>query len=98
MLVLLKGNTGELAMLTVKMEASLEAEVKTAAALEGLSKSEFVRRALRERSQKIKSGSKASIYELTKDLCGRATSADPELSTKKVSDLIRKSHVQNHHR
>ena len=75
-------------MLTVKVDALLEAEVEARAALEGISKSEFVRRALRARLGE-RAAEAPSVYEVTRDLCGKAKSGDPGLSTRKASELMR---------
>ncbi len=79
-------------MLTVKMDPKLHAQVKALAADLGVSTSELVREALKERVKRSKHARSKSVYEATRDLCGVAETADPGLSARRMSVLIRARH------
>ncbi len=76
-------------MLSIKMDRDLEIALETLAAKEGITKSEFVRQALQWRVARARQR-KATIYDLTKDLCGKAVSRDPQLSTRRMRDLLKR--------
>ncbi len=76
-------------MLTVKMEAELERELEVAARASGLTKSEFVRRGLHDAIARVKKGAKPSAWDLGKDLFGKASSGNPELSQTRAREIIR---------
>ncbi len=73
-------------MLTVKLDPALEVEIEKAAALAGTSKSEFVRRAVKNVLRKPNKR-KPTPYELGKDLFGKATGS-PWLSQQRARDLL----------
>lgn len=76
-------------MLTVKMEAELERELETAARAAGLTKSEFVRRGLHAAIARAKKkGAKPTPWDLGKDLFGKVSSGNPDLSLTRAHDLI----------
>ena len=79
-------------MLTVKIDPKLRAQVKALASELGLSTSELVREALKQRvAQRTRSRSK-SVFAATRDLCGVAETSDPELSSRRMSVLMRARH------
>ncbi len=75
-------------MLTVKMEAELERELETAARSAGLTKSEFVRRGLHQVIARARKSTKATPWDLGKDLFGKVSSGNPGLSRTRARDLI----------
>ena len=76
-------------MLTVKMEAEFERELDAAERATGLTKSEFVRRGLRDAIVRVKKGAKPSAWDLGKDLFGKVSSGNPDLSRTRARDIIR---------
>lgn len=76
-------------MLTVKIDPRLRARVKSLAADLGISTSELVREALRQRLAQAKARKRRSVYAATRDLCGIAETPDPGLSARRMSVLIR---------
>ena len=76
-------------MLTVKIDPKLRARLKALAAELGISTSELVRDALRQRVRHSKRPRSTSVYQATRDLCGVAETADPGLSARRMSALIR---------
>ena len=76
-------------MLSVKMQAELERELEAAARASGLTKSEFVRRGLRDAIVRVKKGAKPSPWDLGKDLFGKVSSGNPDLSRTRARDFIR---------
>lgn len=76
-------------MLSVKMEAGLERELEAAARACGLTKSEFVRRGLRDAIARVKKSARPSPWDLGKDLFGKVSSGNPELSRTRAHDIIR---------
>jgi predicted kinase len=76
-------------MLTVKLDSKLRARVKALAAELGVSTSELVRDALRQRVERATKRRRGSIYDATRDLCGIAAAPDPGLSTRRMSTLVR---------
>ena len=84
------GNTiRERAVLTVKLDPKLLQQIKVLAADLGVRTSELVRQALRERVAGARAKRAPTVYERKRDLCGVARTADPQRSTRKMSDLIR---------
>ena len=79
-------------MLTVKLDPKLRQQIKVLAADLGVSTSELVRQALRERIADAHSKRSPTVYERTRDLCGVAQTADSQLSSGKMSELIRARH------
>lgn len=79
-------------MLTVKIDPKLQAEVKALAADLGVSTSEIVREALKQRVAQARRPRARSAYEATRDLCGVAETSDPGLSARRMSALIRPRH------
>ena len=79
-------------MLTVKIDPKLRAQVKALAADLGVSTSELVREALKQRITRSKRTRPRSAYETTRDLCGIAETSDPGLSARRMSVLIRARH------
>ena len=79
-------------MLTVKIDPKLRAQVKALAAELGVSTSELVRQALKERVKRSEHARSKSVYDATRDLCGVAETADPGLSERRMSLLIRERH------
>ncbi len=79
-------------MLTVKLDPKLHQKIKVLATNLGLSTSELVRQALMERIAGARAKREPTVYERTRDLCGVAKTDDPQLSTKKMSELIRARH------
>ena len=79
-------------MLTVKIDPKLRAQVRALASELGLSTSELVREALKQRvAQRTRLRSK-SAYAATRDLCGVAETSDPRLSSRRMSVLMRAPH------
>ena len=76
-------------MLTVKMDAELECELEAAARAAGLTKSEFVRRGLHDAIARVKKAAKPSAWDLGKDLFGKVSSGNPDLSRTRARDIIR---------
>ena len=77
-------------MLTVKMEAELERALEVAARASGLTKSEFVRRGLHDAIARVKrKGVKPTAWGLGKDLFGKVSSGNPDLSRTRARDIIR---------
>jgi predicted DNA-binding protein len=66
--------------LTVRLDEELEGKLRKLAAREGESLSEFVRRAVEDRVQRVES--KKTPYELGKHLFGRFSSGRSDLSTR----------------
>jgi hypothetical protein len=81
-----------IAMLSVKLDPKLRAQVKALAADLGVSTSELVRQALEQRVAEAKRRRRSSVYDATRDLCGIAEAADPGLSARRMSSLIRARH------
>jgi hypothetical protein len=79
-------------MLTVKIDPKLRAQVKSLAADLGVSTSELVREALKQRLARSKRPRPKSVYAATRDLCGIAETSDPGLSTRRMSVLMRMRH------
>ncbi len=79
-------------MLTVKIDPKLRAQVKALAADMGVSTSELVREALKERVKRSMGRRSKSVYGATRDLCGVADTADPGLSARRMSVLVRARH------
>ena len=79
-------------MLTVKLDPKLRQQIKVLAADLGVSTSELVRQALRERVAGARATRPPTVYERTRDLCGVAQTVDSQLSTGKMSELIRARH------
>lgn len=79
-------------MLTVKIDPKLRAQVKALASDLGVSTSELVRDALRQRVARARRRRARSAYEATRDLCGVAETSDPELSARRMSTLVRARH------
>ena len=78
-----------MANLTVKIDPRLRAQVRALASELGVTASELVREALRQRvAQRTRSRSK-SVFAATRDLCGVAETSDPELSSRRMSVLMR---------
>ena len=75
-------------MLTVKMEAELERELAAAARAAGLTKSEFVRRGLRDAIARVRKSAKPTPWDLGKDLFGKVSSGIPDLARKRARDII----------
>lgn len=75
-------------MLTVKLDSKLTARVKALAAELGVSTSELVREALRQRVERAAKRRPGSVYDATRDLCGIAKTADPGLSARRMSALL----------
>lgn len=76
-------------MLTVKIDPRLHARVKALAADLGVSTSEVVRDALKQRLAQPKRRRPQSVYQTTRDLCGVAETSDPGLSARRMSTRIR---------
>ena len=76
-------------MLTVKMEAELERELAAAARAAGLTKSEFVRRGLRDAIARVRKSAKPTPWDLGKDLFGKVSSGIPDLARTRARDIIR---------
>jgi hypothetical protein len=76
-------------MLTVKMAAGLERELAAAARAAGLTKSEFVRRGLSDAIARVKKGTKPTPWDLGKDLFGKVSSGNPQLSRTRARDIVR---------
>ncbi len=79
-------------MLTVKIDPRLRAQVKALAADLGVSTSELVREALKQRVAQSKRPRSKSVYAATRDLCGVAETSDPGLSAGRMSVLISARH------
>jgi len=79
-------------MLSVKIDPKLRAQVKALAADLGVSTSEVVRDALKQRVVQARRARARSTYEATRDLCGVAETSDPGLSARRMSTLIRARH------
>ena len=79
-------------MLTVKIDSRLRAQVRALAADLGVSTSELVREALKQRVARSKLARPRSAYQATRDLCGIAETSDPGLSARRMSTLIRARH------
>lgn len=80
-------------MLSVKLDPKLRAQVKALAADLGVSTSELVRQALKQRIAEARRGRRGSVYDATRDLCGIAEAPDPGLSARRMSRLIRARHA-----
>jgi hypothetical protein len=79
-------------VLTIKIDPKLRAQVKALASELGLSTSELVRDALKQRvAQRTRSRAK-SAFAATRDLCGVAETSDPGLSSRRMSVLMRARH------
>ena len=76
-------------MLTVKMDAELERELAAAARAAGLTKSEFVRRGLHDALARVRKRAKPTPWDLGKDLFGKVSSGNPDLSRTRARDIIR---------
>ena len=74
--------------LTVKIDPKLGARVKALAADLGVSTSELVRDALKQRLAQPERRRPQSVYQNTRDLCGVAETSDPGLSARRMSTLI----------
>lgn len=85
-------------MLSVKIDPKLRAQVKALAADLGISTSELVRDALRQRLVRSRRPRLRSTYEATRDLCGVAETKDSGLSARRMSTLIRAGHGRAHPR
>ncbi len=72
-------------MLTVKLDPKLHARVKALAADLGVSTSELVREALKQRLAQPQRRRLESMYQATRDLCGVAETSDPGLSARRMS-------------
>jgi hypothetical protein len=72
-------------MLTVKLDPKLRAQIKALAAAIGVTTSELVRTALRERVAAGAAKRRGTAYEETRDLCGVAQTMDPNLSARSVT-------------
>lgn len=79
-------------MLTVKIDPKLRAQVRALASELGLTTSELVREALRQRVAQRTRTRSTSVYEATRDLCGVAETSDPGLSSRRMSALMRARH------
>ena len=79
-------------MLTVKIDPKLRAQVRALASELGLSISELVREALKQRVAKRTRTQSKSVFAATRDLCGVAETSDPELSSRRMSVLMRARH------
>jgi hypothetical protein len=76
-------------MLTVKLDPKLKAQVRSLAAALGVSTSELVRQALKQRLAGPKAARRSTVHDATRDLCGIAEAPDPGLSARRMSTLIR---------
>jgi len=76
-------------MLTVKLDPKLKAQVRSLAAALGVSTSELVRQALKQRLAGPKAARRGTVHDATRDLCGIAEASDPGLSCRRMSTLIR---------
>jgi hypothetical protein len=85
-------------MLTVKLDPKLKAQVRSLAAALGVSTSELVRQALKERVADAKTARRGTIHDATRDLCGIAETPDPGLSARRMSALIRERHARKRSR
>ncbi|MBI2961566.1 MAG: CopG family transcriptional regulator [Betaproteobacteria bacterium] len=81
-------------MLTVKIDPKLRAQVKALASDLGVSTSELVREALKQRLAQSKRPRSRSVYAATRDLCGVAETTDPGLSARRMSELVRARHAR----
>ncbi len=77
-------------MLTVKLDPALEAEIESAAETAGLTKSEFARQALR--AALGHAAQSATSWALMKRHAGGLHSGDPDLSTRRANDIVRRKH------
>lgn len=84
-------------MLTVKMDPKLRQQIKILAADLGISTSELVRQALKDRLAGARAKRPRTVYERTRDLCGVAQTADSRLSTRKMSELLRARDAKKRH-
>ena len=75
-------------MLTVKMDPELERELDAAARAAGLTKSEFVRRGLRDAIARSKKRGRPTPWELGQDLFGKVSSGRSDLSQIRARDVI----------
>jgi hypothetical protein len=76
-------------MLTVKLDSKLRAQVKALATELGVTTSDLVREALKQRVARAATRRRGSIYDATRDLCGIAEAPDPGLSARRMSMVIR---------
>ena len=72
---------------TLKLPESLQAEVEAAAESRGISKSAFIREALRKEIARTRQTRRPSAFELGADLFGTARSGHGKLSTLRARDL-----------
>jgi hypothetical protein len=75
-------------MATVKVDAQLEREIEVASRKAGLSKGEFVLRALYEAIARAKKRGESTPWELGEDLFGKVSSGRSDLSQVRARDLI----------
>ena len=81
-------------MLTVKLDPKLKAEVRALAAALGVSTSELVRQALKQRLAGAKVVRRGAVHHAIRDLCGIAEAFDPGLSARRIGTLIRERHAR----
>ncbi len=72
-------------MLTVKLDPKLKAQVRSLAATLGVTTSELVRQALKQRLAGAKAARRRTAHDATRDLCGIAEAPDPGLSARRVA-------------
>jgi metal-responsive CopG/Arc/MetJ family transcriptional regulator len=79
-------------MLTIRLEEELEREIEKISKSEGISKSEFIRRTIREY---LRNRKEPDMYEVGKEMFNKYSFADKNLSvnTEKIlKDHFRKKH------
>ncbi len=67
--------------ITCKIPETLDAELETIAEKQGVSKSEFVRQAIKRNIGRQKAQAKLSAYDLMKDACGSLKGTPRDLAT-----------------
>lgn len=76
-------------MLTLRLDEELEREIENISNAEGLSKSEFIRKTVREY---IKNRKKASVYDVGKEMFNKYSFADKNFSIN--SETILREHFR----
>lgn len=85
-------------MLNVKIDAETKARIESAARLEGLSVSDFVRRELKAALARQTRERRPTAWERLLPYCGAFSGTDPDRSSRKATDAIRAKYRAKHPR
>ena len=85
-------------MLNVKIDAETKARIESAARLEGVSVSDFVRRELKAALARHAKERRPTAWQRLEPYCGKFAGADPDRSSRKATDAIRARYLAKHPR